>query len=83
MDITHAQTAAKQAAHHKRILRIKEVIARTGLSRGGIYARMAGDEFPKSISLGNRAVGWVESEIQQWIDDRIAESRGMGEVVNG
>ena len=77
MSITHDQTAEKKTARCERILRIKEAIARTGLSRGGIYARMALDEFPKSISLGGRAVGWVESEIQQWIDDRIAQ-RGEG-----
>lgn len=36
------------------------------------------DKFPKTISLGKRSVGWVESEINDWIQDRIDESRAGG-----
>lgn len=56
------------------ILRRKQVEARTGLSRSSIYELMKQD-FPKPISLGPRSVGWVESEIRAWIEQRIAESR--------
>lgn len=64
-------------AHHavRRILRMKEVISRTGLSRGGIYARMSRDEFPASLALGGRAVGWLESDIDAWINERVIASR--------
>lgn len=58
------------------ILRLPEVKARTGLSRSTIYARISEGRFPKSISLGDRAVGWLEHEIQEWLDTRISESRG-------
>lgn len=58
---------------HK-ILRLPEVKNSTGLSRSSIYLRIAEDDFPKSISLGGRAVGWLESDIQKWLDDRIAQS---------
>lgn len=57
------------------ILRLPTVKARTGLSRSTIYLRIAGGTFPKSVSLGGRAVGWVESEIQQWLEQRIEQSR--------
>ena len=59
--------------HH--ILRLKDVIAMTGLSRSTIYLRMEQDKFPQQINLGSRAVGWISSEIKEWIEERIKESR--------
>ena len=53
------------------ILKRKQVQARTGISRSAIYQKMAAGEFPKSISLGPRAVGWLESSIDQWIQSRV------------
>ncbi len=58
-----------------RILRLPEVRSRTGLSRSSLYERMHEKTFPMSISLGGRNVGWLESEIDAWIDARIRESR--------
>jgi prophage regulatory protein len=57
------------------ILRLPEVKTRTGLSRSSIYLRMAHNEFPKPISLGGRAVGWVEHDVDEWIVERIELSR--------
>ena len=57
------------------ILRLPTVKGRTGLSRSTIYLRVAEGTFPKAISLGGRAVGWVESEIQQWLEEKIEASR--------
>jgi len=58
------------------ILRRKEVESRTGLSRSTIYARIAAGEFPAPINLGSeRAVGWLEAEVNQWIKLKISESR--------
>lgn len=62
----------------KVILRRTQVQARTGISRSGIYQKMADGEFPKSISLGPRAVGWLESSIDEWIQSRIVLSMKMG-----
>jgi prophage regulatory protein len=50
-----------------RILRLKTVIALTGLSRSTIYLRIAQGSFSKPRSLGARAVGWLESDIESWI----------------
>jgi prophage regulatory protein len=57
------------------ILRRKQVQTRTGLSRSTIYQRISDGTFPKPVSLGARAVGWIESEIDAWLHERIAASR--------
>ena len=62
---------------HK-IVRLPQVKGQTGLSRSSIYLRMSKDEFPKSISLGGRAVGWFESDIQDWLEQKHKESREEG-----
>jgi prophage regulatory protein len=53
-----------------RLLRIPEVLARTGLSRSRLYADPT---FPRSVKIGERAVAWVEDEISDWVAARIAE----------
>lgn len=58
----------------KRILRRPDVEAMTGLSRASIYKRMANGSFPRAYPLGGRIVGWLESEIQQWIDEHTGKS---------
>lgn len=62
-----------------RVLRFPEVQARTGLSRSTISAQVAGGGFPEPVRLGARAVGWIESEVEEWIRRRIEESRGEAE----
>ncbi|NVD29116.1 AlpA family transcriptional regulator [Parasphingorhabdus flavimaris] len=52
-----------------RLIRLPEVLNKTGLSRSGLYAD---DSFPKRVQLGTRGVAWVESEIEDWISTRIA-----------
>ena len=58
-----------------KVLRLTEVCDRTGLSKSLIYKKMQEFDFPQSIALGARAVGWLEEEIEQWIQSRISESR--------
>jgi prophage regulatory protein len=57
------------------ILRLSDVVSRTGLARSTIYLRIKKGEFPKPIHLGDRAVGWLETEIDEWLEDRIILSR--------
>lgn len=66
------------------ILRRKQVEIRTGLSRSSIYARIRPNPkrpseydptFPKPVQLGAKAVGWIESEINQWLAAQIEKSR--------
>lgn len=58
------------------ILRRKQVQARTGLSRSTIYLYIKADLFPKPVALGPRAVGWIESEVTDWIAARMQMARG-------
>jgi prophage regulatory protein len=62
-------------AENQRVLRLSQVSAATGLGRSFIYQLQARNRFPKRIKIGVRAVGWLESEVQQWLTERIAQSR--------
>jgi prophage regulatory protein len=53
------------------LIRLKEVKEYTGLGRSSIYEKMNNGLFPKSVSLGDRAVAWVDSEIVEWVQDKI------------
>ena len=56
-----------------RILRLKDVIEKTGLARATVYKYVAAGTFPKPIPLGGRSVGWLDSEIHSWILDAVQE----------
>jgi prophage regulatory protein len=55
-----------------RILRLKDVREKSGLSESGLKRAETVGEFPKRIKIGPRAVGWSEKQVDQWIADRIA-----------
>ena len=57
--------------HTSKILRLPEVMAITGLSRSTIYAYMDKGTFPKAMKLGERAIGWLSSDIETWIAERV------------
>ena len=59
-----------------RILRLPEVVKRTGLPRASIYQQMALGIFPRQVAISVRSRGWIESEIQTWIDQRIQARTG-------
>lgn len=67
------QPETKNTKEH--ILRLSDVKKRTGLSRSTIYLSVNNGIFPRPINLGVRSVGWLESEIDAWIVERIQESR--------
>ncbi|MCG3766081.1 AlpA family transcriptional regulator [Vibrio cincinnatiensis] len=54
-----------------RFLKLKEVMEKTALSRSAIYRKMNDGEFPESVSLGERAIAWVESEVDEWMEERL------------
>jgi len=56
-----------------RFIRLKEVMRLTALARSTIYKKMKEGEFPKTVSLGDRAVAWVEGEIEDWIEEIITQ----------
>lgn len=54
-----------------KLIKLKAVMECTGLARSTVYKFIAEGRFPKPVKLGVRMVAWVESEIQQWILDKI------------
>ena len=56
-----------------KLIRLKDVINCTGLARSTIYKYIDDGIFPKPVSLIGRSVAWVESEVQDWILERIEE----------
>ncbi len=56
-----------------RLIKLKEVIQKTSLGRSTIYEFMTKGTFPKQVSLGAKSVAWLESEVDDWIMDRIGE----------
>lgn len=57
------------------ILRLKQVQAATGLSKSTIYLFIRQGKFKKPIQLGMRSVGWLQSDIEEFINARIKASR--------
>jgi len=60
----------RREAPHKTIIRLAEVLHRTGFSRSTLYLLIAKREFPHQIFLGARSVGWIEQEVDAWIAKR-------------
>ncbi len=72
------------------VLRLPEVKSQTGLSRSAIYQRIAEGTFPKQINLGGRAVGWLEEDIQNWIETTLinlswgfSKNKSISEIISG
>ena len=55
-----------------RFMRLPEVFHTTGLSRSTLYDLISRQQFPAQISLGGKNVAWLASEIEGWMNDRIA-----------
>ncbi len=62
---------------HRTIWRLPDVMAQTGLSRSTIYSLVSQKKFPEQINLGPRAVGWLASEVSDWIEERVNASRDV------
>jgi prophage regulatory protein len=58
-----------------RLLRRREVELKTGKSRAGIYADIRAGIFPAPVPIGINSVAWLESEVDQWIVDRLANRK--------
>ena len=60
----------------RRFIRIKEVLSITSLSQSELYRRIKAGTFPAQVKLAPGHVVWVQSEVDSWVADRIAECRG-------
>jgi prophage regulatory protein len=67
----------QQTVSYGTIIRLPEVMKRTGLKRSSVYALMKKKNFPQSIDLGIRGVGWLEKEVDIWVTQRIEASRSI------
>lgn len=61
-------------SHH--LLRLKQIEEKTGLKRSQIYLYMKNGSFPRSIKIGPSSVAWLESEIDEWINVKLANRQG-------
>lgn len=61
-----------------KVHRINTVSEKTGLPKSTIYWMIAKNLFPKQIKLSARSVGWLESEVNAWIEQRTNQSRLCG-----
>lgn len=60
-----------------RMLRLRGVMEKTGLSRSQIYRLVGLGTFPKQIQLSDRAAAWIEVEVDRWLQKRIDQARGL------
>jgi predicted DNA-binding transcriptional regulator AlpA len=67
----------------EQILKMPEVIKATGLARSTIYKLISENRFPKQIKLTSFSSGWLQSEVDSWVSERIAISRNEEVVING
>ena len=68
-------TSKEQQNENIRLIRRKEVQSKTGLGASSIYAMMQQGTFPKAVSISERRVAWIESDVDQWISERIASHK--------
>lgn len=66
-----------------RLLRLAEVKNRVGYGRASIYRLIAAGQFPRPHSLGARAVAWLESDIDAWIEARVNGQAAPGAPLPG
>lgn len=64
--------------HQMNLIRMKEVVALTTLSKATIYRRIKDAGFPKSVSLGGTSIAWIKEEVVEWLKSRIAMRDAAG-----
>ncbi|OTG79378.1 hypothetical protein B9T31_17015 [Acinetobacter sp. ANC 4558] len=75
-------TASKnQKTENNRLIRRKEVQEKTGLGASSIYAMMKTGDFPQCLNLSERRVAWIESDIDKWIAERVANHRAISAIL--
>jgi prophage regulatory protein len=61
------------STEHKRFLRLRKAVDRTGVPPSSIYAEMKAGRFPKPYKLSTQRVAWLESDINEWIEAKLAQ----------
>lgn len=60
-----------------KLMRLPAVIERTGYSRSWIYELINQGQFPKPVKIGIRAIAFIESEIEEFLQELISKSRSL------
>ena len=68
-----ALVSTRETAGSDRMLTMREVAERTGLSRATVYRLIAAGTFPRQIKVGEVAARWSEAEVERWIESRQAD----------
>lgn len=56
-----------------RLLSVKQVLGLMGISRSTLYAMMRAKEFPKPVQIAKRRIGWLNSDVEEWLKERATE----------
>jgi prophage regulatory protein len=64
------------AENSQELWRLSKVKQKCGLSRSAIYLAVSLGKFPKQVSIGERAVAWVSAEVEEWVEQKIAQRGG-------
>lgn len=59
----------------QKLIRLPKVIELTGLPKSSIYKNMSDKTFPQRVLIGKRTVAWLESEVKEWQESMIMQSR--------
>ena len=78
--INSPQKMVVSQAFNDRLLRRPEVEHKTGLTRTAIYDAIRKGDFPESIPISSHSVAWLCSEIDEWINNRIAQRNNKARV---
>ena len=70
-----------QQTENNRLIRRTEVQNKTGLGASSIYAMMKQGKFPQCMNLSERRVAWIESDVDQWIAERVANHRATNAIL--
>lgn len=68
---------ASTMSNPDKIIRLKTVLARTGLSRSTMYRKIAEGTFPSQVKISIHGAGWRESAINEWIADPVTYGRDV------
>lgn len=63
-----------ESSGNKRVLRLATVVHKTGLPKSTIYLRIKQGDFPEQVRLGPRSVGWLLTDVEAWLDERVRAS---------
>jgi len=66
--------------HNTKLIRLSTVIERTGYSRSWIYELISQEQFPKPVKIGTRAIAFIESEIEEFLQELISKSRSLNKL---